>query len=849
MIIVDYKTYYDAQHGIRKDLPWNEAAAMFAVPKAYAPFGICPTTDEKSDEYKSWKANVDKYKKDNGYVFWGDTKNGKKSKTDIIDHSAICLDYDGVKDGDRFLEHVEKVLEHTNYMYYSTTKSTEDLLRLRIVIPLEKPAIGDEYQALARQFIKLIGTEGIDKTSIEDNRAMGYTVLLQGQRYVYKAVTDKDCLDKDEFFKAESLDWQDASTWYYLPTECEEEKKLTKRASASKAMDEFVPPQDLKGWVGIFCRTYPISEAFAKFLPDVYVPAGANRYTYKHGSSTSGVITFGNRGFKSYHATDPARCARNAFEVVQYHLYGMDANARKKMIELCKHDKEVIATKNHLKPEQMEIPEYAQNWLDFTEYPANDWGIAKRLLDVYKGSIGWATDAKWWMLYKNNKWSDVDISVLYGYFDEIVSIMRALSANVKNAEDVQVISNIINYCQTSRYRDSILKALKPMVMLEKGLMDDDVQGMNTTKGYLRFNQNEYLVPNSPEQHCMRIAGGGWDKDFIPNEECLTFLKSMFPDDDLYHWVHKWFGYCLTGLTGEKKVVFFLGKRNNGKSSLITLAKDAMGDYQTIGDENMLLSTKYGGSDGDSPTPSIAKLQGIRLCLIDEMPAGRKLNGSAVKRMSHGAGLKGRDLHQSTINFTFHGKIVVACNDVPSMGDAWDTALKMRIRIVPFTRILSAKDIDDTIEDKVHTQSWKDTFLYWCFEGLQYYKEEGLDNYTGDSLENSNLPAEMKLAMKDYFKESDDIGNFIETYCQVTGSDEDFVPLCILYDMFCEEQKTGYSLSKKTFRQQVARYMEEHGCKDGRKYLKGVNSGAGRVFGGGSNQMSQQRGWFGIKFYD
>ena len=152
--------------------------------------------------------------------------------------------------------------------------------------------------------------------------------------------------DKDEFFKQESLDWKDASTWFYLPSETEEERTLTNRVIASRSLDEFVAPTDLKGYVGLFCRTFSLSKAFEKFLPDVYVPAGDNRYTYKYGSSTGGVVTFDDRGFKSYHSTDPARGARNAFEVVMAHLYGTDANARKKMLELVKNDRVDLSLKN-----------------------------------------------------------------------------------------------------------------------------------------------------------------------------------------------------------------------------------------------------------------------------------------------------------------------------------------------------------------------------------------------------------------------------------------------------------------------------------------------------------------------
>mgnify|MGYP006936042622 CR=1 FL=1 len=147
-------------------------------------------------------------KKKSGYVFWGDTVDGKKGKNDIINHSAVCLDYDGVENGEAFLQHIENELKYVNFMYYSTTKISNDLLRLRVIIPLDTPAVGDEYQAIARQFIKILGSDGIDKTSFEDNRAMGYTVLLHGQKYVYKAVIDKATVEKDTFLEQEVPNWK-----------------------------------------------------------------------------------------------------------------------------------------------------------------------------------------------------------------------------------------------------------------------------------------------------------------------------------------------------------------------------------------------------------------------------------------------------------------------------------------------------------------------------------------------------------------------------------------------------------------------------------------------------------------
>ena len=63
-----------------------------------------------------------------------------------------------------------------------------------------------------------------------------------------------------------------------------------------------------KGPLGAFCRTYSITEAIAKFLPDVYTPtAKEDRYTYAAGSTAAGLVIYDGDVFAySNHSTDPA---------------------------------------------------------------------------------------------------------------------------------------------------------------------------------------------------------------------------------------------------------------------------------------------------------------------------------------------------------------------------------------------------------------------------------------------------------------------------------------------------------------------------------------------------------------
>lgn len=80
-----------------------------------------------------------------------------------------------------------------------------------------------------------------------------------------------------------------------------------------------------QGPLGAFCRTYSITEAIAKFLPDVYTPtAKEDRYTYAAGSTAAGLVVYDGDVFAySNHSTDPAGgrlC--NAFDLVRIHKFG-----------------------------------------------------------------------------------------------------------------------------------------------------------------------------------------------------------------------------------------------------------------------------------------------------------------------------------------------------------------------------------------------------------------------------------------------------------------------------------------------------------------------------------------------
>src|SRR5690606_14169345 len=130
-----------------------------------------------------------------------------------------------------------------------------------------------------------------------------------------------DLLDPDEmfaWFEENDGDWHDISA---LPLFDGEE---THRKHADKAEDPWLKP----GMIGNWCRAWPIEDAIAEFLSDVYIPGsggtGKPRYTYTGGSASNGaVVEDDGRFLYSHHGTDPVgEQLVNAWDLIRIHKFG-----------------------------------------------------------------------------------------------------------------------------------------------------------------------------------------------------------------------------------------------------------------------------------------------------------------------------------------------------------------------------------------------------------------------------------------------------------------------------------------------------------------------------------------------
>ena len=285
-------------------MTWSALANKLAEPTV---------TNETAAEYaKMSKAEKGQKKDVGGFVGGYIPKNGRRVRGAVKERYLITLDADSPSED--FLLDLDMELGGMEYVLYSTHSHTTDNPRYRIIIPVDRAMTPDEYQAVSRRIADDIGIDSFDPSTHQAERLMYWPSCPKDVEYVYQH-SEGSLISVDQYLNT-YRDWRDTSLW---PTSSKESQI---RLDAAKKQGN---PLEKKGLLGAFCRSYSITEAIQKFLPEVYEPTQVeDRYTYTGGSSVAGLVIYDNDTFAySNHATDPISGKLvNAFDLVRIHLFG-----------------------------------------------------------------------------------------------------------------------------------------------------------------------------------------------------------------------------------------------------------------------------------------------------------------------------------------------------------------------------------------------------------------------------------------------------------------------------------------------------------------------------------------------
>ena len=327
-----------AQSWPRQTMLWSELIKRLETPQRGAETLVAYTRLPKPQQ--------DELKDVGGFV--GGTLVGTRRKGAAVEsRTLITLDLDSLPPGstDTVLSRLSGL--GCGWAVYSTRKHEPASPRLRVLIPLSRPATADEYEPVARKLAELIGIEWCDPSTFEASRLMYWPSCCADSQYVHK-FEDKPWADTDGIL-AMYADWKDYRQWAQVPGAVQRQQQHAKTQE---------DPTAKRGVVGAFCRTYNVLQAMDELLPGVYEPCdlAEDRYSYTGGSTAGGAVIYnGGAYLYSHHATDPAGgklC--NAFDLVRLHKFAhLDDSAApgtpvirmpsyKAMQELAREDGEVL---------------------------------------------------------------------------------------------------------------------------------------------------------------------------------------------------------------------------------------------------------------------------------------------------------------------------------------------------------------------------------------------------------------------------------------------------------------------------------------------------------------------------
>lgn len=280
--------------------------------------------------------------KDVGGYVGGYLKNGRRHPANVVYRQVITLDIDFAhKDfWDDFT-----MLFGCAAVLHSTHSHSEKGPKYRLIMPINREVTADEYVAISRYVAGILGIELFDNTTFETNRLMFWPSNSIDTEYYFR-IQDGEFINAD-YILGTYLDWRDSSLW---PTA--DKRMVEVHENASKQED----PENKKGIVGSFCKTYTITDAIDRFIPDIYTQTTIpDRYSYVKGTTAAGLIIYDDKFAFSHHGTDPCTgklC--NAFDLIRIHKFGHldddtndNSNKTKSfsaMDEFCRQDQNVKKT-------------------------------------------------------------------------------------------------------------------------------------------------------------------------------------------------------------------------------------------------------------------------------------------------------------------------------------------------------------------------------------------------------------------------------------------------------------------------------------------------------------------------
>jgi P4 family phage/plasmid primase-like protien len=363
-----------------------------------------------------------------------------------------------------------------------------------------------------------------------------------------------------------------------------------------------------------------------------------------------------------------------------------------------------------------------------------DFDIATVLYHLFKDEyVCTSVKGKEWYRYINHRWMEIDsgttlrkaISVeLRDLYHKKAMALTIEASRIDPENEAYTkkrnrASHILSICEklsnTNTKKNIMTEAMELFYdrqFLEK--MDSNPDLLCFANGVFDFKEKRFRqgYPEDNLSKCTNI-------DYKPltaadrhiMDEIEDFMRKLFPKPELCEYMWNHLASTLIGSTANQTFNMYIGSGQNGKSVLVDLMSEVLGNYKGIVPLTLVTQqrTKIGGL-----APELVALKGVRYAVMQEPTKGDKLNEGIMKELTGGDPLQARALFKEPVTFMPQFKLVVCSNNLFDIKSD-DHGTWRRIRKVDFLSLFTENPVDGDDEKPYQfklVKDIKDKFKDW-----------------------------------------------------------------------------------------------------------------------------------------
>ena len=350
-------------------------------------------------------------------------------------------------------------------------------------------------------------------------------------------------------------------------------------------------------------------------------------------------------------------------------------------------------------------------------------------------------------------------------------------------EDKIKIMKLTKQLKITSFRDTLLKECSNKFHLKdcRELLDTNLDLLGFTNGVYDL-ENGVFREGRPSDFISLSTNLEYSEYTHNSPEIIELKKiisQILPIEPVREYFLQILSSCLSGKQYFEKFFVLTGSGSNGKSKLIDLIQNALGNYYHQMNVSALCSRRGASAAAD---PELAMLRGRRFVAFQE-PSKEPINVGKLKEWTGGDTIQCRELYKGPIKFKSQAKWFLICNDIPDVPSDDDgtwrrlTVINFPSKFIPRSE-MTGRDFEferiNNMNDKL--EELKEAFIWLLLEYFKEFKE--LMKSTGLS-----EPAEIIESTNNERKKNNPIKQFIDDRIVYSPNKSDKFNITEIYNVF------------------------------------------------------------------